>query len=114
MMTPSTALKSAGVMMGYLDLEVPEACILPRISSERVSRLVLAYSPWLLKGIERKGKEGRGDVQDIRPHLCSCRFDSFDDCLGELLDMPVGRVENYCDDRFGPSVNLRSRCGQLT
>jgi hypothetical protein len=60
MTTPSTALKSFGVIIGYLDLEVPEACILPRISSDKVSRLVLAYSPWWLKGIERKGKEGRG------------------------------------------------------
>jgi hypothetical protein len=82
MMTPSTALKSLGVITGYLDLEVPEACIFPRISSERVSRLVLAYSPWSLKGIERKGKEGRGYVQDIRPDLCSGRFNPFDNSLG--------------------------------
>jgi hypothetical protein len=39
MITPSTALKSFGVITGYLDLKVPEACIFPKISSERVSRL---------------------------------------------------------------------------
>jgi hypothetical protein len=82
MITPSTALKSLGVITGYLDLKVPEAYIFPRISSERVSRLVLAYSLWWLKGFERKGKEGRGDLQDIRPNLCSGRFDAFNDPLG--------------------------------
>jgi len=57
MITPSTALKSFGVIIGYLDLKVPEACIFPRISSERVSRLVLAYWPFWSKEIE--GKEER-------------------------------------------------------
>jgi hypothetical protein len=53
---------------------------------------------------EREGgkRRRRGDVQDIRPNLCSGRFDSFNDSLGELLDMSVGRVKDYSDDGLGP------------
>jgi len=100
MITPSTALKSFGVIAGYLDLEVPEACILPRISSERVSRLGLSLSSVVMSRDRRE--EGREDVQYIRPNLCSCRFDTFEDSLGKLLDMTISRVEDYCDDWFGP------------
>lgn len=100
MIAPSTALKSFGVITGYLDLEVPEACILPRISSERVSRLGLSLSSVVMSRDRRE--EGREDVQYIRPNLCSCRFDTFEDSLGKLLDLTVGGVEDYCDDWLGP------------
>lgn len=55
----------------------------------------------------KRGKRcRRGDLQDIRPNLCSCRFDTFDDSLRKLLDMPVSRVEDYGDDWFGPLISL--------
>jgi hypothetical protein len=62
------------------------------------------------KGPRRSRGEKRrwGDIQDIRPNLCSGRFNPFDDSLGELLDMPVGRVEDYCDDWFGPVMSQSS------
>ena len=98
MIAPSTALKSFGVITGYLDLEVPEACILPRISSERVSRLGLSLSSVVMSRDRRE--EGREDVQYIRPHLCPSGFDTFEGALGKLLYMNVGRVEDYCYDWF--------------
>ena len=47
-------------------------------------------------------EEEREDVQYIRPNLCSCRFDTFDDSLGKLLDVTVGRIEDQCDDWLAP------------
>jgi hypothetical protein len=64
MMTPSTALKSAGVIIGYLDLEVPEACILPRISSDKVSRLNLASQSHF--DVERGEEIKRGKEKEKR------------------------------------------------
>jgi len=98
-MTPSTALKSLGVMIGYFDLAVPEACILPRISSDKVSRLISARSSCM------QGEE-KSDVQNIRPNFSSGRLDTFNDPFGKFLDMSESRVEDYCDDRFRPVVSV--------
>lgn len=42
MIRPSTSLRSLGVRTGYLGLSDPPACILVRISSERVSWLYVS------------------------------------------------------------------------
>jgi hypothetical protein len=56
----------------------------------------------------KRGKRyRRGDVQDIRPDLCSGRFNPFYDSLGKLLDMPVGRIEDYSNDGLGPFISPR-------
>ena len=57
----------------------------------------------VVKSSNRREAE-RQDVQyiSIRPNLCPSGFDTFEDSLGKLLNMTVGRVEDYCDDWFGP------------
>jgi hypothetical protein len=76
---------------------------------EGLSAGLSLFTMLVIRDRTKRGKRyRRGDVQDIRPDLCSGCFNPFDDPLGELLDMPVGRVEDYCDDWFGPAMSQSS------
>ena len=102
MIRPSTSLRSLGVRTGYLGFSDPPACILVRISSERVSWLTVSLSQYVLAPAVMVAGVRFNHSQDIRLDGGTGSLDALDNGLGELLDVTPGRVEGNGNDGLGP------------